>query len=288
VDVTKPKNDLPIRRILVALDVSAHSQAALEAAASVAALLDAELVGMFVEDINLLRVAQLPFVQEVCFPSAEARDIGVPQMERHWRSQATEARRQLGELVAERRVKWSFRVVRGPVSDKLLTAALDMDLLALGRLGRSLSRRTKLGSTARRAIYEGKGSVLLMRAGVDLRKPILAIFDGSDASYSALDVAAALAHNSGHLRILIWTDDHDQAQVFKGEIVDQLQDQEIEISFRRFYPHEKDKLVETFQKLEIGLLVFGTSDSHLASLLTQPMLELLDVPVLVIRQPVKG
>ena len=97
--------ELPIHRILVALDVSTHSQAALKAAASVAALLEAELVGMFFEDINLLRVAQLPFVQEVCFPMAEVRDIGVSQMERHWRSQANEARRQLGEMATERRVK---------------------------------------------------------------------------------------------------------------------------------------------------------------------------------------
>lgn len=281
--MAKKKNELPIRRILVALDVSAHSQAALEAAANVAALLEAELVGIFVEDINLLRVAQLPFVQEVCFPMAEVRDIGVSQMERHWRSQANEARRQLGEMAAERRVKWSFRVVRGPVSDELLTAALDMDLLALGRLGRSSSRRAQLGSTARKAIYEGSGPVLLMHAGIDLEQPVLVIFDGSDASYRALDVAATLALTSGHLRILIWTEDHDLAQVFKGEIVDRLQDQEIEISYRRFYPEEEGKLVDMFQNSNIGLLVFGTTKSHLASFSIQSLLELLDVPVLVIR-----
>jgi nucleotide-binding universal stress UspA family protein len=214
---------------------------------------------------------------------AEVRDIGVLQMEQYWRSQANEARRQLDEMAAERRVKWSFKVVRGPVSDELLTAALDMDLLALGRLGRSFSRRAQLGSTARKVIYEGIGPVLLMRAGIDLEQPVLVIFDGSDASYRALDVAAALAFTSGHLRILIWTEDHDLAQVFKGEIVDRLQDQEIEISYRRFYPEGEDKLVDMFQKSNIGLLVFGTTESHLASFSIQGLLELLDVPVLVIR-----
>ncbi len=42
-----------IRRILVALDASPHSQAALEAASDLADALKAELVGIFVEDVNL-------------------------------------------------------------------------------------------------------------------------------------------------------------------------------------------------------------------------------------------
>ena len=43
-----------IRRILVALDASPHSLAALEAASELADALKAELVGIFVEDVNLL------------------------------------------------------------------------------------------------------------------------------------------------------------------------------------------------------------------------------------------
>ena len=49
------------RRILVALDASAHSHAALAAAVALAARLHAEIEGLFVEDINLLRLAELPF-----------------------------------------------------------------------------------------------------------------------------------------------------------------------------------------------------------------------------------
>ena len=62
-----------------------------------------------------------------------------------------------------------------------------------------------------------------------------------------------------------------------------LQDQEIEISYRRFYPQEEGKLVDVFQNSNIGLLVFGTTESHLGSFSIQGLLELLDVPVLVIR-----
>ncbi len=281
--VSQQKSELLIHRILVALDASPHSHAALEAAANVAALLDAELVGMFVEDINLLRVAQLPFVREVSFPMAEMREIDVPKMERHWRTQAAEARRQLIESANQRNVNWSFCVERGGVSDRLLAASLDTDLLAIGRLGRSLSRQMRLGSTARKVLERGKRSVLLVRTDVDLEQPVLMIFDGSDAARRALNIASALARKSGSLRVLVWTDNHDLAQQYKGEIVDLLRDQEIEISYRRFYPADEDKLIDVLQTSDAGLLIVGIIDSHLSADTMQRLLEGLDVPLLIIR-----
>ena len=46
-----------IRRILIALDASTHSLAALDAAAEMAANMQAELIGLFVEDENLLHLS---------------------------------------------------------------------------------------------------------------------------------------------------------------------------------------------------------------------------------------
>ncbi|MGD9028912.1 MAG: universal stress protein, partial [Anaerolineae bacterium] len=57
--------ELTIRRILIALDASSHSIAALRAAARLASSLEAELHGLFVEDINLLRAAGLPMAREL-------------------------------------------------------------------------------------------------------------------------------------------------------------------------------------------------------------------------------
>ena len=64
--------NLAIRRILIALDASTHSLAALHAAAEMAANMQAELIGLFVEDENLLHLAGLPFAQEVRSSSAES------------------------------------------------------------------------------------------------------------------------------------------------------------------------------------------------------------------------
>ena len=56
---------MTLRRIVVGLDAGPRDRAALEAAAQLAARMQAELVGLFVEDIDLLHLAGLPFAREV-------------------------------------------------------------------------------------------------------------------------------------------------------------------------------------------------------------------------------
>ena len=57
------QGEVTIQRILVAVDASPPSFAALEAAVELAATLGAELIVLFVEDIALLRLAESPFFQ---------------------------------------------------------------------------------------------------------------------------------------------------------------------------------------------------------------------------------
>ena len=84
-----------IRRILVALDASHHSLAALDAAAELAASLEAELQGLFVEDANLLRLAGLPVARVVRYPFATPARPDPVRMERELRVQAAQARQAL-------------------------------------------------------------------------------------------------------------------------------------------------------------------------------------------------
>ena len=74
-----------VRRILVALDASAHSLAAVEAAARLAEKVDAELEGLFVEDVNLIRLARLELAREIDVLSARLRDLESQQLERQLR-----------------------------------------------------------------------------------------------------------------------------------------------------------------------------------------------------------
>ena len=72
-------------RIWVALDESPRSTAALTAAAALAGELDAELAGLFVEDVNLQHLFDLPFAREFSVLTGAGRPLSQGDVERTWR-----------------------------------------------------------------------------------------------------------------------------------------------------------------------------------------------------------
>lgn len=162
-----------IRRIIVGLEPATRNRAALEAAARLAGRLEAELVGLFVENINLLHFAGLPFAREVGFASATKRDLDIEGMERSLRAQAHETRQSLAAVAARVPVRWSFRVARGSMAAELLAAAVEADLVIAnieqpGALDRAVPVRiVRAGDpdALRAALDAGDG--ILVLAGAD-------------------------------------------------------------------------------------------------------------------------
>ena len=113
---------MKIRRIVVGLDFAPHSRPALEAAASLAGALDAELEALFVESDELHRMAGMPF----------ARPIDPPAMERALQAHARVARRALVQLAGARPLRWTLRVTRGSVTEEIVAAATPEDLTVIG------------------------------------------------------------------------------------------------------------------------------------------------------------
>lgn len=180
-----------IRRIVVAIDASPASVAALEAAAEFAAALQAEVLGLFVEDINLLRWSSLPFAREVGALSAERRRLSGEEMERQLRFQAERAREALAAVERRLGVRTSFRIARGTVAEQLIKALKAEDLLSLGARGWAAGRG--LGSTARTVAFTARGRVLILPHGARLAAPAAVLFDGSPAGNEALETALAIA-----------------------------------------------------------------------------------------------
>jgi hypothetical protein len=118
-----------IRRITVVQE-PARGARALGAVAEAAAALEAELLGLFLEDVELLHFAGLPFAREIG-ASARPRGLDVQTMERRLRSQAEQARRALAAAAKGKPLRWSFRVERGSVPAQLRKALADADLVIL-------------------------------------------------------------------------------------------------------------------------------------------------------------
>lgn len=197
----REEDGLPIRRILVGVDASTHSIAAIDEAVRLAARLHAELEGVFVEDINLVHLAGLPFAREVTRATGIARALTGPAMDRQLRAVGGIAKAALALAAQQAQVSWTFRVVRGRVTHELLDAAQGADLLTVGLSSQDEGSRAQLGSTARAAITRGPRSVLLLRQGARVGGPILVACDGSEGSLHAASLAVAI--EQGDLRRVV-------------------------------------------------------------------------------------
>lgn len=276
--------ELIIKRILVALDASTHSLAALEAAAGLAATLEAELLGLFVEDENLLHLAGLPFAQEVRAPSATSREMSSDRMEQDLRLQAAQARRALQAAAERVHARWSFRTVRGQVTPAVLAAALEADLVAMGRTSQSASRRSRLGSTARAATSGTRRSVLLMQQGSDLSYPVLTTFDGSPAAWQALLAATRLARASGDdLSVLLLSDTPEMVDDMKDQVSAWLRQRDLKAHYSWLPGATVSALIKLVKASADCVLVLGGENPLLEADSIQELLDETDCPVLLVR-----
>jgi nucleotide-binding universal stress UspA family protein len=190
--VSQNTHFLPLHRILVPLDASENSMSALDTAAELAAVLDAELEGLFVEDINVLQLGEFPFAREVSFLAPSFRRIDKAETERQLRIQAQRLQKILSEVAGRFHVPWKFRVTRGGVPAEVLAAAENADLTILGRSGRSMTSRRRVGSTVRTVISKGRGMTLIIQQGMRFQPPVQVLFTGSSLSEKALALALDL------------------------------------------------------------------------------------------------
>lgn len=266
-----------VRRVLVAIDGSPGSRAAAAAAARVAAALETDLAGLFVEDHALVRLGDAAHAHQVALHADRAWRVTGPEIERQLRAQAVRARRALA-LVAEREgVVSSFRVCRGAVALEVLAETGEEDLVIVGRTGWSHGRRRRLGSTARALLERRPGLVLLLDRGTRVSPPPAVLFDGGEKAVEALHLAERLARPVAGGLIVLATDPEARALAAR-----QLGPRADLARFERAGPG-RDSLAAAAESLRIGLLVLpagesGPTGDELCDLLAQ-----LRCPVLVVR-----
>lgn len=192
-----------ISRVVVGLDGSPGSFAALEAAADLATYLDVELRGVFVEDSDLLAFAGLPFASVIGPSSAQVVHLDAAAVERGLRHRAQRVRRSVARAAGQRGLRWSFVTARGPVAALLIEAAAERGVLSIGwRHGSSraagIGRAVRPGSVVPAAVAGARGPLMMLRPDPrSRRRTVVAVVSNADADGELVRVAAALASRSG-------------------------------------------------------------------------------------------
>lgn len=281
---TEERRDVVLRRIIVGLDASPPSQAALEAAVALAARCEAELVGLFVEDANLLRLVALPFAAEMGVFSAQRRQLDAAEVERELRIHARRVHRALQELAEPARVRWEFRVARGAIASELTAAATEADLVILGKAGWSLARRGRLGSTARAVLGQAQGLALIVQQGTRLGPPIIVAYDGSPPAGRALAAAALVARvMDDGLTVLLMADERDDAQVLQQEVAAWLAPRGLTARYRQLTTARVPHLGQMVRLEGGGTLVLPAEGTVLRDERLLALLDEIESPVLLVR-----
>ncbi len=274
-----PETELALRRILVALDVSEQSRAALEAAARLAGGLNAELVGLFVEDSDLLRMAELPVTRLVGARSTGGLDPAM--LRRAFKVQAAEARAALEHTAERWRVKWSFRVAQGSIAEAVVAEAGDFDLVALGRTSRPAVRTAPLGTTARRTVLAASCSVLVSRSGKRPGCPLVALYEGGARALPLTAELSRVFACSLIVGILAETPEH--ADALENEAKAWLQQAGLRGQVERLDANEAAAIHDLVQRRDAGLLVVDQRGQLASKLDLEGLLESQEVPVLLLR-----
>ncbi|HXX10127.1 MAG TPA: hypothetical protein VEK05_01315 [Burkholderiales bacterium] len=178
--MSDPRSEVALRRILVAIEPpTLTEQPAVAAARELARSLRLELVGLFVESLDLLRLAALPIAREVGAASGAVRSIELTDVERSLRVQAEQVRGILSSLAAELDLPWSFRVERGDLLERVL-AELSETAAAV------------FAPAPRKAHITPHGA-----AGATPPRRILTILDSTPAGMRAANAAQRLSLTSG-------------------------------------------------------------------------------------------
>jgi len=163
-------NKTRLLQVTLAVGVGDYSLANIELAVQMATALDAQVHGLFVEDIDLLQTADLPFSVEITLATAQERRLDMLSIQRSLRAESLQFRENLAQTAERSQVRWSFDTVRGRKIEAGLSGIESTGLMIVGQ---TLShRQTPAGTPRKKSIMvfddETKGLLQVIEVVMEL------------------------------------------------------------------------------------------------------------------------
>jgi nucleotide-binding universal stress UspA family protein len=197
-----PTSDPPRKkRVLVALDAAEDAERLLEIAAEMAQRMRADLMGLFVEDSDLIGLGDNPLVRTVSSFTGVSGAIRRGVIEQALRRQITAARIALEQAATTRRIQASFEVKRGRLA-AALEAYDETDFILVRRSASNVqhgpgTRQARMSAVTRQVVTAARRPVIVLDMRWAATAPafgrIATLYDGSPETERALIAAAEIA-----------------------------------------------------------------------------------------------
>lgn len=180
-------------RILISLNLAATPASLEETLAGLWPADAEEIVGLFVEDTEVLGLANLPVAREIRYDDAQPRPPDVAVLERQLRAQASRIRAAFEERVRAFTANYSFRVTRGPVAHSLCEACADFDVLMIATSRDRIEHRWSLRAQVPGLLSNGPRTLIVVQEKPLREERIAVLFEDHPTGEPALATAAAIA-----------------------------------------------------------------------------------------------
>ncbi|MGE0744712.1 MAG: hypothetical protein AB7K86_05665 [Rhodospirillales bacterium] len=270
-------------RIVVAFDSMAAAHA-LEAATELAARLQAELEGLFVEDENLMRIAELNLGRVYDALSGRHESATSAAMAQMVRGEAARIRQAMAAQAARAHVAHRFRIVRGMLERELATAAQAADLLVLSLSSRAVGARVRADIAWITAVEHALKPVLVIRPGARLGGRAMVLYDDPARGAALLAAASQLVTGAdGMVTVLLVAADERTAAALRAAAEADLARLGLAGAFRQVAAFALDDVCALLGAADAGVFVIRAEHPALAGPGIAALLERVSCPVLVVR-----
>jgi nucleotide-binding universal stress UspA family protein len=264
--------------VVVATNAARRCAETLELATALAASVGADLEVVFVEDADLLRLADVPVTREIDRISGRSRELDARRMLRALHGEARQLRQELARIGRASSIRSTLRVVRGHYLTEALAASASVELTFVHSARRPLPGE-HLPSAGGRPLATGETPGRTRRAAG--RKPLWTLFDGSPASHRALAVAARLAGTLAvQLVVVLPVSGVDQIEARKRQV--QIAAHEVALRYLVVADDHLSRLRKAPAPNTGSLLVLARKSPELEDSAARSYLESLTVPVVLV------
>jgi nucleotide-binding universal stress UspA family protein len=275
----------PFQQILVALDCSKHSYAALKAAVVLARHFDASLTGVFIEDARIMALADSPFCTEIGEYTAARRNISYQNLSKGIRVQYKWINRTFTKLIKAADIEAKLHVHQGKITEILIKLMQDYDLMIIGKIGTSIIHGQRFGSTARAMIQACQKPILLLEEGNKIGYPTLLYYNGSKQGKLGLERAKSFLDPGETLVIIVDNQDQKIFNAHAKKLKAWSKSNYTSISIESIRLTRPFSFLQMISSLKIGLFILPTAENESEKSFYQQCLKEVQMPILMIKPP---